>query len=161
MYVRDTVALSQLKIGVKIYDLLCGGRNLGKSTWLHRNEVLKSVPGLTPEGLNGAVRYYDGFTNDARLTLDTLRSAAKHGAVILNYCRYKSAIQDEATGIWNCELVDALTGKTFQVRSQAVVNATGPWADGLPHSSVKLRVSPPSTRREGSAASFSTSAGAM
>jgi glycerol-3-phosphate dehydrogenase len=26
--------LWQLKIGVKIYDLLCGGRNLGKSTWL-------------------------------------------------------------------------------------------------------------------------------
>src|SRR5436190_17711575 len=28
--------LWQLKIGVKIYDLLCGGRNLGKSTWLNQ-----------------------------------------------------------------------------------------------------------------------------
>src|SRR5216117_2647933 len=27
--------LWQLKIGVKIYDLLCGGRNLGKSSWLN------------------------------------------------------------------------------------------------------------------------------
>ena len=35
------------------------------------------MPGLTPDGLTGAVRYYDGFTNDARLTLDTLRSAAQ------------------------------------------------------------------------------------
>src|SRR5579864_4490908 len=26
--------LWQLKIGVKIYDLLCSGRNFGKSTWL-------------------------------------------------------------------------------------------------------------------------------
>src|SRR5688572_17700905 len=59
--------LWQLKIGVKIYDLLCSGRNLGKSTWLNRREVAEKVPGLAVENLNGAVRYYDGFTNDARL----------------------------------------------------------------------------------------------
>ncbi len=132
--------LWQLKIGVKIYDLLCGGRNLGKSTWLHRDEVLKSVPSLTPEGLNGAVRYYDGFTNDARLTLDTLRSAAKHGAILLNYCRYESAARDVADSVWKCEMRDSLSDKGFQVHARTVVNATGPWADGLPHSSVKLRV---------------------
>ena len=72
-------AANELKIGVKIYDLLCSGRNLGKSTWLGRDEVREKVPALTQTNLNGAVRYYDGFTNDARLTLDTLRSAAKSG----------------------------------------------------------------------------------
>jgi glycerol-3-phosphate dehydrogenase len=83
--------LWQLKIGVKIYDLLCSGRNLGKSTWLSCDEVREKVPALTQTNLNGAVRYYDGFTNDARLTLDTLRSAAKSGANIVNYCRFKNA----------------------------------------------------------------------
>ena len=77
---RDWV-LWQLKIGVKIYDLLCAGRNLGKSTWLSQPGMLQRVPGLTAAGLNGAVRYYDGFTNDARLTIDTLRSAERSGAV--------------------------------------------------------------------------------
>ena len=42
--------LWQLKIGVKIYDLLCGGRNLGKSTWLSQGEVLQRVPGLERRG---------------------------------------------------------------------------------------------------------------
>ncbi len=129
--------LWQLKIGVKIYDLLCSGRNLGKSTWLGKDEVLRRVPGLATEGLTGAVRYYDGFTNDARLTLDTLRSAAKHGATVLNYCRFKNASRAE---VWQCALEDCLTHSAFQVRARAVVNATGPWADGLPHSHVKLRV---------------------
>jgi glycerol-3-phosphate dehydrogenase len=128
--------LWQLKIGVKIYDLLCGGRNLGKSTWLSQGDVLQRVPGLTATGLNGAVRYYDGFTNDARLTLDTLRSAAAKGATVLNYCRYKGATR---SGLWECDIEDVLGGKTFRVRAHAVVNATGPWADGLPHSRVKLR----------------------
>jgi glycerol-3-phosphate dehydrogenase len=129
--------LWQLKLGVKIYDLLCGGRNLGKSTWLSRAETLRRVPGLSATGLNGAVRYYDGFTNDARLTLDTLRSAAASGAIVLNYCRFKGAAR---TALWECELEDRLVNRAFQVRAAAVVNATGPWADGLPHSRVKLRL---------------------
>ncbi len=128
--------LWQLKIGVKIYDLLCSGRNLGNSTWHSKADVLKMVPGLTQKDLTGAVRYYDGFTNDARLTLDTLRSAAAKGATVLNYCRYKNAAR---SGLWECEVEDVLTGKAFKVRAYAVVNATGPWADGLPHSRVKLR----------------------
>ena len=129
--------LWQLKIGVKIYDLLCSGRNLGKSTWLSQGEVLQRVPGLAAAGLKGAVRYYDGFTNDARLTLDTLRSAAKSGASVLNYCRFTGAARSE---VWECEMEDRLTQSTFKVRARTVVNATGPWADGLPHSRVKLRV---------------------
>jgi glycerol-3-phosphate dehydrogenase len=133
---RDWV-LWQLKIGVKLYDLLCGGRNLGQSAWLSRKEVLRCVPGLAAADLRGAVRYYDGFTNDARLVLDTLRSAAKSGAGVLNYCRYKGAAR---SGLWECELEDRLAERTLTVRARAVVNATGPWAEGLPHSRVKLRL---------------------
>jgi len=129
--------LWQLKIGVKIYDGLCRGRNLGKSTWLSQREVLEKVPGLAATHLNGAVRYFDGFTNDARLTLDTLRSAARAGARLVNYCRLRDSTRSE---IWDCEVEDGLTGKKLHVQARHVVNATGPWADGLPHSRVKLRV---------------------
>ena len=75
----------KLHIGVKLYDLLCSGQNLGRSSVLEPSEVLNLVPGLSPDGLTGAVRYFDGFTNDARLVLDTLRSAAKAGATLCNY----------------------------------------------------------------------------
>ena len=129
--------LWQLKIGVKIYDLLCGGRNLGRSTWLSRDEVLERVPALAVTDLRGAVRYFDGFTNDARLTLDTLRSAARSGASVLNYCRFYDAT---CAGLWECQIEDRLTRQSHMVQAHAVVNATGPWADGLPHSRVKLRL---------------------
>ena len=133
---RDWV-LWQLKVGVKIYDLLCGGRNLGKSSWLGKQETLAMVPALSGENLKGAVRYYDGFTNDARLVMDTLRSAAKSGALLLNYCQFKNAVRAD---FWQCELENAAAGTRIQIRARAVVNATGPWADGLPHSRVKLRL---------------------
>lgn len=152
--------LWQLKIGVKIYDLLCGGRNLGRSTWLSPASVTARVPALARTQLSGAVRYYDGFTNDARLVLDTLRSAAFGGAAVLNYCRFHNARR--AGDRWECEVTDELDaahhrrrgetaspddrskpapdGSGYTVRARAVVNATGPWADSLPHSAVKLRV---------------------
>lgn len=129
--------LWQLMIGVKLYDLLCGGRNLGHSSWLDGAETARTVPGLSTEGLAGAVRYFDGFTNDARLVLDTLRSAAGHGALVLNRARYAGARRE---GGWRVEIEDAEKGGRFEVAARAVVNATGPWADGLAHSAVKLRL---------------------
>lgn len=129
--------LWQLRIGIKLYDLLCAGRNLGKSTSLDTRAILEKVPALNPIGLTGAVRYYDGFTNDTRLTLDTLRSAARNGAQLLNYCRYENASR---TGRWRCRLKDRFGGGEFNVEAQAVVNATGPWAATLPHSQVKLHL---------------------
>src|SRR5262249_24635447 len=110
--------LWQLKIGVKIYDLLCGGRNFGKSTWLNRDETLEKVPQIRKDGLGGAVRYFDALTNDARLVLDTLRSAAKNGAALLNYCRFNTASRHE---FWECEVEDLLAGETYRLRARAVV----------------------------------------
>lgn len=129
--------LWQLKIGVKIYDLLCGGRNLGTSTWLDPETVGARVPALTQVNLTGAVRYFDGFTNDARLVIDTLQSAAAHGAILCNYARFQSAAPRDG---WECEVTDQMTSETHRIRARVMVNATGPWADGLSHSAVKLRV---------------------
>src|SRR6187399_1443889 len=39
----------KLSIGVKVYDLLCSGRNLGKSTTLGRDEVLSVLPQLNTD----------------------------------------------------------------------------------------------------------------
>lgn len=130
--------LWQMRIGVKLYDLLCSGKNLGKSSALSKEETLRAIPQLNPTGLTGAVRYFDGLTNDARLVLDTLRSAAGHGAALLNYCQFQGAdCQDNG---WRCTVVDKVTGAAREVWARAVVNASGPWAARLPHSHVKLRL---------------------
>jgi len=130
--------LWQMRIGVKIYDLLCGGQNLGKSSVISKEATLQAVPQLQPDELRGAVRYFDGFTNDARLVLDTLCSAAAAGATLLNYCRLEKASYQN--GLWQCVVVDKTTESRCVVRARAVVNASGPWAGGVPHSQVKLRL---------------------
>ena len=130
--------LWQMRLGVKIYDLLCSGRNFGKSRGLSSEETLRAVPRLNPNGLTGAVRYFDGFTNDARLVLDTLRSAAAHGAELLNYCQFQDAAREDNG--WRCTVADKKTACFHDLRAKTVVNATGPWAASLPHSHVKLRL---------------------
>lgn len=120
--------LWQLKIGVKIYDLLCGGKNFGSSSWLNAADVKDRVTGLRDEGLQGGVRYFDGFTNDARLVVDTARSAERAGAIVLNYAKYVHPKRVE------------IGGEAFAVKTRAIVNAAGPWAQGLGLSKVQLRL---------------------
>lgn len=130
--------LWQLRIGVRIYDWLCAGENLGKSRSLSAAQAMAALPQLNGARLRGAVRYFDGFTNDARLVLDTLRSAATAGGAVLNYCRLENAVWRGTE--WECQLKDELTGETRPVRARVVVNATGPWSHRLPHSSIQLRL---------------------
>ncbi|NOX53312.1 MAG: glycerol-3-phosphate dehydrogenase/oxidase [Planctomycetes bacterium] len=128
----------QLRVGVKLYDWLCGGRNFEPSRSLSREEVCERVPGLTDAGLTGAVQYCDALTNDARLVLDTLRSAATHGAVVCNYACVEEPRPTD--GGWQCRVRDTLARAEFVVRARTVVHATGPWAERLPPSRVRLRL---------------------
>jgi glycerol-3-phosphate dehydrogenase len=128
----------KLSAGVRLYDLLCGGRNLGSSSSFGASELLGRVPGLRREGLAGGTRHFDALTNDARLVIDTLRSAESAGAMLLNYASYDAG--SPSAGGWACAVRDRLAGTTVEVRSRTVVNATGAWAAGLPHSGVRLRL---------------------
>jgi glycerol-3-phosphate dehydrogenase len=128
----------KLAIGAKLYDLLCGMRNFGRSSVLSLDETSRVLPGLSTDHLTGAVRYFDALTNDARLVLDTLRSAAEHGAIALNYVRLIDATP--SGNLWNCTLEDTETGTRHNVRTRTVVNAAGPWSDRLPHSKTSLRL---------------------
>ncbi|MCX8108554.1 MAG: glycerol-3-phosphate dehydrogenase/oxidase [Verrucomicrobiae bacterium] len=141
---RPQWPLWQLKIGVRLYDFLCGGHNLGKSSWLEPGEVLEDQPGLRADMLTGAVRYYDALTNDARLTIDSIRSAVLHGALVVNYVRFVDAARTVSApppqNPWECLLEDRCSGGKLTVKTRAIVNAAGPWAPSLPQSGVRLRL---------------------
>jgi len=131
--------LWQLRIGVKLYDLLCSFRNFGASQGYTVSETRRMLPGLRNDGLRGSVRYFDALTNDARLVLDTLRSATAAGARVSNYAQFLSTRRVGRQ--WVTQIRDEIKGREFELRARTIVNATGPWAQGLAHSAVKLRLS--------------------
>jgi glycerol-3-phosphate dehydrogenase len=128
----------QLSLGVWVYDLLCGGRNLGKSSTLSVAGTLGIVPGLRKEGLTGATRHFDALTCDARLVIDTLRSAQEAGATVRNYTAFISATR--SADRWVCTVRDESAGTTTEVRARVVINAAGPWAARFPQSGLRLRL---------------------
>lgn len=128
----------QLRIGVKIYDLLCGGRNFGRSYGLNAAEMQKELPLLNDRRLTGGVCYYDALTNDARLTIDTLCSAERAGASVANYVRLVRA-EPKDNG-WTCSLLDTLGDRPIVATARSVVNATGPWANQFPQAGIRLRL---------------------
>jgi glycerol-3-phosphate dehydrogenase len=134
----DQWSLWKLAAGVHVYDLLCGRRNFGRSCFVRSTRLTADVPQLRREGLKGAVRYFDAFTNDARLVIDTLRSAEGFGASLLNYAKLLSA--ERRGSEWHCEVRNESSGSSFEVHARAIVNAAGAWADRLPHAQVHLRL---------------------
>ncbi len=116
--------------GLTAYDLLAGKAGLGKTEFLGRNATLQLLPTASPEGLKGGVKYWDGQFNDARLALALARTAALHGALLLNYCQ-ASNLLFEGGKVAGLQCQDTISGQAYSIRSRCVVNATGVWVDTL------------------------------
>ncbi|QQE12397.1 glycerol-3-phosphate dehydrogenase/oxidase [Planctomycetota bacterium] len=139
VYKHHPFKMWQMKIGVKVYDFLCGGRNFGKSESANVKGTQDWLPTINTDQLTGSVRYFDGLTSDSRLVIDTLRSAEQYGASVINYMQMVSA--KRADGIWECKIQDQLTGESKTVKARTVVNATGPWSEQFKQSQLHLRPS--------------------
>jgi len=112
-----------IHLGLKLYDLL-GSAELRNS----RKVDLRERPwgaGLAPRFTQGFV-YGDGWVDDARLVLLTLRAAGVHGATIRTHTAIAAALREGP--VWRVSLRDADGGRD-QVSARAVVNVAGPWAE--------------------------------
>ena len=117
-----------LDIGLWMYDALAGRRNIRLHRHLRRKGVLKLAPTLVPEGLKDGYMYYDGQTNDVRLTVALIRTAAQFGATITNYTEVTSFISEHGrvTGV---NVHDRLGDQQLTVHARHIVNATGIFAE--------------------------------
>ncbi len=120
--------------GLKLYDAL-GGRisnraGLGDTEFLGAAKVQELLPNINARGLKGGVKYWDGQFDDARLALALARTAAQHGALLVNYCAVDGLLH-EGGQLVGLTARDTETGKAFRVGARCIVNATGVWVDAL------------------------------
>ncbi len=120
-------------IGMKMYDLLAGKYNFGRSRVLTLEETLEKLPNLQQDGLRGGVVYYDGQFDDTRLLIHMAATAADHGATLLNYAPVFEITKDEEGYANGVRLRDAETGQEYNAPAQVVINATGIFADQVRH----------------------------
>ncbi len=96
-----------------------------------RARVLEWFPDIDKNGLTGAGVFYDGqLFNPPRLVWALVRTAARAGAAVANYCDVVALVL-QGGRVVGVQVEDRLGGDRFEVRARTVINAAGPYAEAL------------------------------
>jgi glycerol-3-phosphate dehydrogenase len=122
--------------GLTLYDLL-GARHDGG--WHRRLDVAGATalwPSLRRGGLHGGLLYHDGVEDDARFALAVLRTALGSDVSPVAVTRVRATGLTPGLGPGQVRTVharDLVGGADLDIRTRAVVDATGVWAAGSDH----------------------------
>ncbi|MFM8408892.1 MAG: glycerol-3-phosphate dehydrogenase/oxidase [Alphaproteobacteria bacterium] len=127
---RTSAGLLKLRAGLWAYEKLVqleeGERH---ETW-DREETIRRVPGIEADRLHGAAVFTEYVTDDARLVVETLKSARRHGARLVNHAPLVS-LDPLSNGAMQATVRDETDGREASFVCAAVVNAAGPWVDSV------------------------------
>ena len=118
-------------IGLMVYDVLAGVDKPDQRVMLDKQETLREEPMLDPETLKGGGLYAEYRTDDARLTIEVIKTAVSHGASCANYVKALGFDYSEDGLIEAVQCEDKLSGAHFSIRAKHIVSAAGPWVDNL------------------------------
>ncbi len=129
IYQQNKPGLEIMNVGLWIYDTL----SLFRAPKLHKTfrgkKARELAPWLQPEGLRGAIEYYDCVTDDARLVLENVIDAVAHGADCHSYSEVVELERKRDERVAAVVVRDRLTGEQRKVPTRAVILAAGPWTD--------------------------------
>ncbi|MEU8820352.1 glycerol-3-phosphate dehydrogenase/oxidase [Actinoplanes sp. NPDC048796] len=114
--------------GVTLYDTLAMNGGLPRHRNLTRRGALRECPALKKDALIGALQYYDAQVDDARHTMFLARTAAAYGAHVASRTEVVGFLR-EGERVTGVRVHDLEHDRTFEVRAQQVINATGVWTD--------------------------------
>ncbi|MBI4516388.1 MAG: glycerol-3-phosphate dehydrogenase/oxidase [Deltaproteobacteria bacterium] len=119
---------AKINVGLLAYDRMAGVSKEERYRMLDRDETLAHEPALRADKLYGAGLYYEYVTDDARLVIATIKSAAALGAMVANYAEVIGFLThgEQVTGV---TVRDGQSGAELALHARVVVNAAGPWVD--------------------------------
>eukprot|EP01026_Neomeris_dumetosa_P079216 TRINITY_DN8623_c0_g1_i2.p1 TRINITY_DN8623_c0_g1~~TRINITY_DN8623_c0_g1_i2.p1 ORF type:complete len:486 (-),score=65.90 TRINITY_DN8623_c0_g1_i2:557-2014(-) len=135
--------------GLKAYDLVAlygtSFETLSLSRYVSVSQSLRQFPTLarykrSGEGLKGSVVYYDGQLDDSRLNVTVATTAVRQGATVLNHVEAVKILKDTEGQAVGVTLRDNINGgRPFDVYTNKIVNATGPFVDSVRQMSDETR----------------------
>ncbi len=118
-------SLLEVRAALSAYAAMANFRRTARFKMLGPDQLAEYSRDLDPEGLRGAGLYRDGQADDARLVLETLRSARRLGAAVANHAEVAEFLRGGDGRLLGARVRDRVGGRTFAVRSHVVVNAAG------------------------------------
>jgi glycerol-3-phosphate dehydrogenase len=128
---EGTFGKMSTSLGLFVYDVLAGVEKEDQRLMLSLEESIEQEVLLSQlKGLESSGLYAEYRTDDARLTLEVLKTADQNGANCINYMKMDDFVYKNGK-IIGITCTDKLTNKQITIRGKYVVSATGPWVDNL------------------------------
>lgn len=121
---------AKIRAGLWTFDRMARVSKDERNQMLAKEETLALEPTLREDRVYGAGVYYECLTDDARLVIENIKSAAAFGAVVANYAAVTSFLSEDGR-ITAAVVHDTRADTAFPVRAKIVVNAAGPWVDNV------------------------------
>ena len=133
IYKNGSLGKFTTSMALWVYDFLAGVNKDDKYKMLDISATLKKEPLLNSNGLIGSALYKEYQTDDARLTIEVLKTASSFGALSVNYTLCENFIYDKQSNnlITGVEFRDTLQNKIYTATATKIINATGPWVDEI------------------------------
>ncbi len=128
IYQGGPISLGKLRLGMTLYDCLALYRNVAPHRTLSPAQALAQEPTLSPNGLLGAIQFYDCQEDDARFCIENVLHAVELDAACANYCAVTGFATREDR-IITANVSDQLGTGAFEITARVFVNAAGPWVD--------------------------------
>jgi glycerol-3-phosphate dehydrogenase len=123
--------MTTLRAGMLLYDLFSWGKSMPRHRRLSKQKLLSLEPSLSPEGLVGGFQFYDcQIVFPERLCVEVAVQALAAGAAALNHAQVTSLLIADGR-VHGVRLRDTVSGEQAEVSGRMVVNAAGPWVDGV------------------------------
>lgn len=121
-------SMAAMKTGLSIYSFMAGKK---QHQVFDRSSTIRMIPGIKDKHLLSSVGFRDAQVDDARLVLRLIFDACDMGGHAVNYTRAEGVERDSKGRVCAVCLQDAETGESTEIRTKAVINATGPFAEKL------------------------------
>ena len=121
-------------MGIFLYDLMSFSIGHGRGLPAHRHlslrRSLKASPALNKKALVGSILYWDAQVDDARHTMELVRTAATFGAHVASRTKLVEFIK-RGNRVIGATVQDLETGDEYEIYAREVINATGVWTEEI------------------------------
>ncbi len=102
-----------------------------RPSFLGPEEIKSQEPVIDTTSVSGGIEYFDAYLrdNDSRFVWNFIRQSLEAGAVAANYVEMTSAVRGDDG--WSIDAVDLEGDRQVSFTAKAMVNAAGPFVDGL------------------------------
>lgn len=117
-------------LALQLYDYLAGVKESERRKMLSVEQTLIKEPLLENPELVGGALYYEYKTDDSRLVIEALKKSVEYGTVALNYMEAEKFIYEDKK-VKGIKVKDKITGDSFELKGDHIINAAGVWTDQL------------------------------